>query len=337
MARPWIRLDSGFYLDRRLRAAGSSARLIWPHVLCLMRQHSGMLSDGDLDPEALADVIGSDADTWRDGIDGLKGAGLLVFETHERHRGRGIYQEVSGWVTPNWNEYQPDHRARSDRRSKSVPGTDDVGDTLLVPGNNNNVSNTTGVCQESENDSSVTRINTGNETVPGTPKRSQGLPNSVGQPVYVYVDSNTSSSSTEKLNGPRDQYHPDAVALDKCWQKLSGARPREGTEAERKRMKRWERYLKEYSHSELKSLVTSLSLSPWWRGKNGDGTDVFRLGPSKFLNKPENVEALIMRAQLSKGPKLIESPYPDQYTDEIWTGMTEEERSEYSDIASTGT
>ena len=334
MARPWIRLDSGFYLDRRLRAAGSEARLIWPHILCLLRQHGGMLSDGDLDPEALADVIGADSVTWDSGIAGLKKAGLLVFDTQERHRGRGIYQEVSGWVTPNWNYYQPDHRARSDRRNKTVPGTDEVSDTLLVPGNNNNVSNTTGVCQETENETHSTLEIIEEKTVPGTAQRSQGLPNSVGQPVYVYVDSNTSSSSTEKLNGPRDQYHPDAVALDACWQKLSGARPREGTEAEKKRMKRWERYLKDYSPSELKSLITSLSLSPWWRGKNGDGTDVFRLGPSKFLNKPENVEALIMRAQLAKKPRLIESPYPDQYTDEVWTGMTEEERSEYSEIAS---
>ena len=337
MARTWVRLDSGFYLDRRLRVAGSCARLIWPHILCLLRQHSGMLSDGDLDPSALADVIGADVDTWKKGIEGLRQSGLLTWAMQEKHRGRGIYQDVEGWVTPNWDEYQPDHRARSDRRVKTVPGTDNIDDTLMVPGNNGVVTSCTSLGKNGEKSSMVPGTvvsqvpeNTGSELVPYSVERSHTALNDVERPVPVYV---SNSSIDSKKNGPGDQSSKEAVELDGYWQKLSGASPRAGTEAEKKRLRRWDKYLKDYTKKELKTLVKSLSKSPWWRGEtNSDGTDVFRLGPSKFLNKPENVEALMMRCQKMDKASLIRSPYPEQYTDEVWSGMTEAERREYSTV-----
>jgi len=104
--RLWLKLDSGYYLDPKLRKVGADARLCWAPILALMKQHGGLIPDDELDAEYLADQVGGDAEMWDRAISRLKDLDLLVLTTQSRHRGRGVYADVSGWTAPNWVRFQ---------------------------------------------------------------------------------------------------------------------------------------------------------------------------------------------------------------------------------------
>ncbi len=108
MASPWFRLQCDYYLDRDLRKAGPDARVCWPALLCVIKQGRGYASDADLDPFALADIIGGDERMWEMAISRLEAVGLLV-------------KEEKGWTARSWARFQPD--ARPNSRSRDVPGT----------------------------------------------------------------------------------------------------------------------------------------------------------------------------------------------------------------------
>ena len=271
MTAPWFRLQADFYLDRDLRRAGPEARLCWPFVLCVVKQCRGVADDAALDPFTFADLIGGDVAMWETGIASLKTVGLLVEWSGDVHRGRGKYDAVSGWRARSWDKFQPDSRPKGSTR-----------------------------------------------TVPNGPERSQGpngtdqtVPNGPIRPVTVSVSSETlpvteqpplipqKAQKAQKAKPSRRRR--DAVTLDALWQDLSGARPRKGTAAERKRLARWERFLKDFDVDELSTLLRSLAANEWWRGGNRDGKDLFREGPAKFLNDPEKVEAGIASASQGLG------------------------------------
>ena len=104
--RLWLKLDSGYYLDPKLRKAGADARLCWAPILALMKQHGGLIPDDELDSEYLADQVGGAVEMWKRAISRLKDLDLLVITTQSRHRGRGVYADVSGWTAPNWIKFQ---------------------------------------------------------------------------------------------------------------------------------------------------------------------------------------------------------------------------------------
>lgn len=114
MGRPWLRLNTDYMIDPKLRRAGAEARLVWPPILAAMKPADGRLSDDDLDPEILSDLHGMSVDFWRTGINRIKAVGLLV-------------RDGDKWTTPHWTEYQPDSRPSSRQRGdaqepQGVPG-----------------------------------------------------------------------------------------------------------------------------------------------------------------------------------------------------------------------
>jgi hypothetical protein len=273
MSSPWFRLQADFYLDRDLRRAGPDARLCWPFVLCVLKQARGVASDSDLDPFALADLIGGDVAMWEGGISRLRDVGLLVETTADVHRGRGKYESVTGWAARSWQKFQPDPRPRADRRT--VPNGPE-----RSPGLN-------GAVRTVPNGPEPTvSVSVSNETLPLTE-----------QPPVVPQKSQKASKSTHTKR------QREAVALDDLWQDLSGAKLRPGTAAEKKRLARWGRYLKDHSFDELAAMVRALAKDEWWRGGNRDGKDLFREGPAKFLNDAEKVEARVKAASGEVGAK----------------------------------
>lgn len=111
-----------------MRRAGGDARLIWPHVLCVLRRCGGVATGEDLHPEALADLVGGDQEQWQRGLDGLRRVGLLVAVEREIRRGRGT-RTKRGWGVEEeaWADYQPDGRPRGASRKRPNGPRDETG------------------------------------------------------------------------------------------------------------------------------------------------------------------------------------------------------------------
>ena len=140
MASPWFRLQANYYLDRDLRKAGPDARLVWPIILCVFKANGGEAVASDLDPEALADIVGGSPDLWAAGIGRLQEVGLIV----EGERG--------GWTARSWTKFQPDSRKNSRARpaaSQDVPGTER--ESQGVPGTQRDTVARTVTVTETEN------------------------------------------------------------------------------------------------------------------------------------------------------------------------------------------
>jgi hypothetical protein len=265
MTRPWIRLDADFAGDSKLLRAGSDARLIWPHVLALLKRCHGVATDDDLHPEAMAAVCGT-VEQWTAGLDGLRRVGLLTFGPRECRQRRAVWTK-EGWQTPNWDRFQPDSRPRA--KDRTLP----------------------------QGQSGTKRDRVGQSGTRAVPSSLSDCPVQKEQPPVVPQKSQKASKSTPTKR------QRDAVALDDLWQDLSGAKLRPGTAAEKKRLARWGRYLKDHTFEDLAAMVRALSKDEWWRGGNRDGKDLFREGPAKFLNDAEKVEARVKAASGEVGAK----------------------------------
>lgn len=108
----WLRLDSDFALDGRLRK--SRAILWWPLVLSVLKRHGGRAPSVDLDPDVLCDVAQATPDAAKTAMDGLLRVGLLV--------------EADGFFTsPAWDDHQIDpgasRRQAASRASRDVTKT----------------------------------------------------------------------------------------------------------------------------------------------------------------------------------------------------------------------
>ena len=122
MAKPWLRLDAAFAQHPKIVRAGWPLRALWPCLLAVLKQNDGVLGAEDTDGEYLAACFGGDPATWSAAVGAALSVGLLVDGQREVNMGRAGTKTVSGLMTPNWREYQPDPR-RSGAVRKASPGT----------------------------------------------------------------------------------------------------------------------------------------------------------------------------------------------------------------------
>ena len=98
---PWIRFDVQTYMDAKVRLGRCGA--VWPWVLTTLKRCGGSVTDEDLEPVLCAADLCIEVEQVEAQLAGAKRVGLLVRSGDE-------------WVTPGWDTYQPDPRARWDKR-----------------------------------------------------------------------------------------------------------------------------------------------------------------------------------------------------------------------------
>lgn len=129
--KPWLRLDAHYSDDPRLVSAGWPLRALWPCYLALLKRESGVLSEEHTNATYMAHLFGGEFVVWLEALADAKEWGLLVEGSRSVKVGRAPAYERRGWITPRWDEYQPDSRANSRRRDTERPR-----DNTSVPGTN---------------------------------------------------------------------------------------------------------------------------------------------------------------------------------------------------------
>ena len=117
---PYLFLYARAYEDVKLVLAGWEATLLWPHVLCLLKQRGGVFDDDESSPEFVAATLRCPVEIASAGMAGLKRAGLLVDGSRRCPGGAGGSHERTGWVTPSWDKWAVDRRERGEGRAKTT-------------------------------------------------------------------------------------------------------------------------------------------------------------------------------------------------------------------------
>jgi len=108
MSRQWIRLDTGYMMDGKLARAGWEAALIWPAVICRVKERGGVCDPEDLDPLLLHRLTGAPVEMIDRSLDSLARVGLLVWGSYRMRGGKGGSTDVEGVVIPGWRRFNPD-------------------------------------------------------------------------------------------------------------------------------------------------------------------------------------------------------------------------------------
>jgi hypothetical protein len=115
---PYLFLYARCREDAKLVLAGWEATQAWPHVLCLLKESRGILSDDEVSPEYFAAIYRCPLDFATAAMDGLKRTGLLVKGTRKTRGGPNGSTEIEGWITPKWDKWAIDKRNSVRERSR---------------------------------------------------------------------------------------------------------------------------------------------------------------------------------------------------------------------------
>ena len=117
---PYLFLYARAYEDVKLVLAGWEATLLWPHILCLLKQRTGVMDNDECSAAFIAATLRCPMELAEPAVAGLKRVGLLVEGSRSCPGGAGGSHEREGWVTPSWDKWSVDPRIRGEARAKTT-------------------------------------------------------------------------------------------------------------------------------------------------------------------------------------------------------------------------